>query len=92
MSVPFHRCCVIMESKRVYVGGLYHEVSEKDLRQLFTKFGDVESIEIKKRSENNVVNFVFAYVNIKTTDPQITQRKYLQGSCVYVLGCRAVKL
>ncbi|XP_043194911.1 probable RNA-binding protein CG14230 [Amphibalanus amphitrite] len=62
-----------MESKRVYVGGLYHEATDKDLRQLFSKFGDVDSVEIKKRSENNVVNFVFAYVNVKTTDPQITQ-------------------
>ena len=72
-----------MESKRVYVGGLYHEATDKDLNQLFSKFGEVESVEIKKRSENNVVNFVFAYVNVKTTDPQITQCKYLIGSCSY---------
>ena len=66
-----------METKRVYIGGLYHEATEKDLNQLFSKFGDVESVEIKKRTENDAVSFVFAYVNVKATGISITKCEYL---------------
>jgi len=50
--------------KRLYIGGLGHTVSEKDLKDRFGKFGDVSDVEIIRRkdeqgrkSDENQINF-----------------------------------
>lgn len=37
--------------RRLYIGGLNHSVSEKDLRDRFGKFGAVNELEILTRSD-----------------------------------------
>lgn len=38
---------------RLYVGGLSHTVTQKDLKDRFGKFGDVEDVEIRTRRDND---------------------------------------
>jgi len=54
--------------KRLYIGGLGHTVSEKDLKDRFGKFGDVSDVEIIRRkdeqgrkSDENQINFFFTF-------------------------------
>lgn len=42
-----------MAMKRLYIGGLSHTVSEKDLKDRFGKFGDVSDVEIITRKDEN---------------------------------------
>lgn len=39
--------------KRVYVGGLSHTISQKDLRDRFGKFGEVSDVEIITRKDDH---------------------------------------
>lgn len=39
--------------KRLYVGGLSHTISQKDLRDRFGKFGEVSDVEIITRTDEN---------------------------------------
>lgn len=39
--------------KRLYVGGLSHTISEKDLRDRFGKFGEVSDVEIITRKDEH---------------------------------------
>lgn len=43
--------------KRLYVGGLGHTVSEKDLRDRFGKFGKVSDVEIITRKDEDGKRF-----------------------------------
>lgn len=54
--------------KRLYIGGLGHTVSEKDLKDRFGKFGDVSDVEIIRRkdeqgrnSDENQINWFWIY-------------------------------
>lgn len=38
--------------KRLYIGGLGHTVTEKDLKDRFGKFGDVTDVEIITRKDD----------------------------------------
>lgn len=44
--------------KRLYIGGLGHTVSEKDLKDRFGKFGDVSDVEIVTRKDENGKNSI----------------------------------
>lgn len=41
--------CGVMQ--RLYVGGLSHTVTQKDLKDRFGKFGDVEDVELRIRKD-----------------------------------------
>lgn len=43
----------IMITKRLYVGGLGHNISEKDLKDRFGKFGEVSDVEIVSRKDED---------------------------------------
>lgn len=43
--------------KRLYIGGLGHTVSEKDLKDRFGKFGDVSDVEIITRKDEHGRNW-----------------------------------
>ncbi|KAI7790928.1 nucleolar protein 8 [Triplophysa rosa] len=57
--------------KRLFIGGLGHTVSEKDLKDRFGKFGDVSDVEIitRKDDRGNPLK-TFGYININITDAQ----------------------
>ncbi|XP_026054302.1 nucleolar protein 8 [Carassius auratus] len=57
--------------KRLYIGGLGHTVSEKDLKDRFGKFGDVSDVEIvTRKDENGTPLKTFGYININITDAE----------------------
>lgn len=37
--------------QRLYVGGLSHTVTQKDLKDRFGKFGDVQDVELRTRKD-----------------------------------------
>ena len=37
--------------KRFYVGNLFNDVSERDLKKLFVKYGSVANVEIKNKED-----------------------------------------
>ena len=39
-------------SKRLYIGGLSHTITQKDLRDRFGKFGSVEDVELRTRNDD----------------------------------------
>lgn len=38
--------------RRLYVGGLSHTVTQKDLKDRFGKFGEVEDVELRTRRDD----------------------------------------
>ncbi|XP_048038628.1 nucleolar protein 8 [Megalobrama amblycephala] len=57
--------------KRLYIGGLGHTVSEKDLKDRFGKFGDVSDVEIiTRKDEHGSPLKTFGYININITDAE----------------------
>nr|XP_024658257.1 nucleolar protein 8 [Maylandia zebra] len=58
--------------RRLYVGGLSHTVTEKDLKDRFGKFGAVEDVELRTRKDPEGVPFkTFGYVNINISDADL---------------------
>ncbi|XP_076865464.1 nucleolar protein 8 isoform X2 [Brachyhypopomus gauderio] len=55
--------------RRLYVGGLGHTISQKDLRDRFGKFGEVSDVEIITRNDEHGAPLkTFGYVNINISD------------------------
>lgn len=38
--------------RRLYVGGLSHSITQKDLKDRFGKFGEVEDVEVRTRRDD----------------------------------------
>uniref|UniRef100_A0A3B4AMU0 Nucleolar protein 8 n=1 Tax=Periophthalmus magnuspinnatus TaxID=409849 RepID=A0A3B4AMU0_9GOBI len=58
--------------KRLYVGGLSHSVTDKDLKDRFGKFGKVEDVELKTRTDTHGVPYkTFGYININISDSDL---------------------
>lgn len=38
--------------KRLYIGGLSHTISQKDIKDRFGKFGDVQDVELLTRKDD----------------------------------------
>ncbi|CAI5687136.1 unnamed protein product [Oreochromis niloticus] len=58
--------------RRLYVGGLSHTVTEKDLKDRFGKFGAVEDVELRTRKDPEGVPYkTFGYVNINISDADL---------------------
>nr|XP_061796485.1 nucleolar protein 8-like isoform X2 [Nerophis lumbriciformis] len=60
------------EMQRLYVGGLSHTITQKDLKDRFGKFGGVEDVELRTRKDDDGVPYkTFAYINIKISDTDL---------------------
>ncbi|XP_013383519.1 nucleolar protein 8 isoform X2 [Lingula anatina] len=62
------------EKKRLYVGGLFEEVTEDDLRTKFARFGNINGIDIRLQKDLTGVNAgskTFAYLDISITDADL---------------------
>ncbi|XP_071350360.1 nucleolar protein 8 [Trachinotus anak] len=58
--------------RRLYVGGLSHSVTQKDLKDRFGKFGDVQDVELRtRRDEEGVPYKTFGYINIDISDADL---------------------
>lgn len=42
-----------MTTKRLYIGGLGHSISQKDLKDRFGKFGQVSDVEVVTRKDED---------------------------------------
>ncbi|XP_019633539.1 PREDICTED: nucleolar protein 8-like [Branchiostoma belcheri] len=59
-------------STRLYVGGLFCEVTDADLIGRFEMFGQVSSVDIVRRTDDKgKPERTFAYVNLTTTDQKL---------------------
>ncbi|XP_054981975.1 nucleolar protein 8 isoform X2 [Sorex araneus] len=60
------------EPKRLFVGGLGHSVSEADLQQQFSRFGEVSDVEIiTRKDDQGNPQKVFAYINIQVAEADL---------------------
>ncbi|XP_015258066.1 PREDICTED: nucleolar protein 8, partial [Cyprinodon variegatus] len=58
--------------RRLYVGGLNHTVTQKDLKDRFGKFGEVLDVELRtRRDEEGVPYKTFAYINVNISDTDL---------------------
>ncbi|XP_029287298.1 LOW QUALITY PROTEIN: nucleolar protein 8 [Cottoperca gobio] len=58
--------------KRLYIGGLSHTITQKDLKDRFGKFGDVEDVELRTRRDDEGVPYkTFSYININISDADL---------------------
>ncbi|XP_038551614.1 nucleolar protein 8 isoform X2 [Micropterus salmoides] len=58
--------------RRLYVGGLSHSITQKDLKDRFGKFGDVEDVELRtRRDEDGTPYKTFGYININISDADL---------------------
>ncbi|XP_066285553.1 nucleolar protein 8-like isoform X2 [Branchiostoma lanceolatum] len=57
---------------RLYVGGLFCEVTDTDLMGRFEKFGAVSSVDIvRRRDDKGKPGRTFAFINLTTTDQKL---------------------
>nr|XP_049589365.1 nucleolar protein 8 isoform X11 [Syngnathus scovelli] len=57
---------------RLYVGGLSHSVTQKDLTDRFGNFGNVEDVELRTRRDDEGVPYkTFAYINLNISDTDL---------------------
>ncbi|XP_077458303.1 nucleolar protein 8 isoform X2 [Stigmatopora argus] len=57
---------------RLYVGGLSHLITQKELKDRFGKFGQVEDVEVRTRRDDEGVPYkTFAYINLNTSDADL---------------------
>lgn len=60
------------DMKRLYVGGLGHNISEADLQNQFSRFGEVSDVEIITRKDNQGnPQKIFAYINIRVGEADL---------------------
>ncbi|XP_036388263.1 nucleolar protein 8 isoform X2 [Megalops cyprinoides] len=58
--------------KRLYIGGLGHAISQKDLKDRFGKFGEVLDVEIVTRKDGTGMPMkTFGYININISDADL---------------------
>ncbi|XP_020557117.1 nucleolar protein 8 isoform X2 [Oryzias latipes] len=58
--------------RRLFVGGLSHTVTQKELKDRFGKFGDVVDVELRtRRDEEGVPYKTFGYINISISDADL---------------------
>uniref|UniRef100_A0A8D2E978 Nucleolar protein 8 n=1 Tax=Theropithecus gelada TaxID=9565 RepID=A0A8D2E978_THEGE len=60
------------ETKRLYVGGLSQNISEADLQNQFSRFGEVSDVEIiTRKDDQGNPQKVFAYINISAAEADL---------------------
>lgn len=60
------------ETKRLFVGGLGQNISEVDLQNQFSRFGEVSDVEIiTRKDEQGNPQKVFAYINIRVAETDL---------------------
>ncbi|XP_036275995.1 nucleolar protein 8 isoform X2 [Pipistrellus kuhlii] len=60
------------ETKRLFVGGLGQSISEVDLQNQFSRFGEVSDVEIiTRKDDQGNPQKVFAYINIRVAESDL---------------------
>ncbi|XP_017160197.1 nucleolar protein 8-like [Poecilia reticulata] len=58
--------------RRLYIGGLNHTVTQKDLKDRFGKFGEVLDVELRTRKDEEGIPYkTFAYININISEADL---------------------
>lgn len=67
-----------MEEKRLFVGGLTPKINEKDLENIFSRFGEINNIELKSKYDTvQDQTKVFAFIEIKIKPNDLASCKYI---------------
>lgn len=65
-----------MEKKRLFVGNLPHEIDEDTIRNKFSKYGVVLSVELKHRysglNKDDIIS-TFAFVNLQSSQESLSK-------------------
>jgi len=43
--------------QRLYIGGLFHGVTENDVKERFGKFGNISNVSLKMKQDGNGKNY-----------------------------------
>ena len=66
------------ETKRFFVGGLFHGVSTQDIEERFSKFGKVSAVNIKTKLDSEGKPFkTFAHLSIEASAKDLKKCKAL---------------
>ncbi|CAB1427763.1 unnamed protein product [Pleuronectes platessa] len=58
--------------QRLYIGGLSHTITQKDLKDRFGKFGEVQDVELRTRRDDDGVPYkTFSYININISEADL---------------------
>ena len=69
-------------SKRIFVGGLGIDVTEKDLSEKFCRFGKISGLDLKQRKDDKGIYYIdfFQFLNYvfirETSNSYLHVRKY----------------
>ena len=64
-------------TKRFYVGNLFNDVSDIELRKLFVKYGSVDQVDIKNKQDidgNNISTYAFVTICMKSSSDNATSQ------------------
>jgi len=64
-----------MQSSRIFVSGLYSGVTQQDIENRFSKYGQVKSVEIKERKsdDEDIVLSTFAFINLQASKDELSK-------------------
>lgn len=65
----------ILKMKRLFVGGLFPDVTDEDIFERFKRFGDVTGVEIKKKKTTDIASLgnTFAYIDLNITEENLSK-------------------
>lgn len=64
-------------TKRIFISDLPPNITEEDIKEKFSKFGSVSSLEIKQRKQITIKNKypTYAYINLNIDNYSLQQCK-----------------
>lgn len=71
--------------RRLYVGGLSHAVTEKDLKDRFGKFGAVEDVELRTRKDREGEESSIHWHTLTARMMTVTMFKFCSSNFIHVL-------
>lgn len=66
--------------RRLYVGGLNHAVTQKDLKDRFGKFGDVLDVELRTRRDEEGENASSRCLSVETEVHVFSEQNRIQNN------------
>lgn len=80
-----HLILTVTAMRRLYVGGLSHTVTEKDLKDRFGKFGAVEDVELRTRKDPEGEESSIHWHTLTTRMVTVTMFKFCSSNFIHVL-------
>lgn len=81
------RSGAMQENREIYVAGIHYNVSEDDLKGLFSKFGSIERVRIPRKVNGNSRGFGYVVFETKV----LLSINFLPGPSNETIGSRSVR-